>query len=805
LAAPVVAGLTIATDTGSSNNDGITANATPTLVGAAPAGTTVQVFDGASALGTTTADVAGAWSFTPAAALVDGAHLITAIATDAAGNASAGSAARTITITAASPPSPTITGLTAATDTGTSAADGLTRDAMPTLTGVAAANALIQVFDGATQLGSAQADGAGAWSFTPAAALAAGVHSLTAKATNSAGAVGAASTAFTLTVDLTPPAAPAITGLTAASDSGPSSTDGITSVASPTLVGTAAPNVIIKVLDGATLLGTTAADATGNWTFTPVAPLLGGSHAVVAVAVDAAGNAGAASPAYALVIGGAAPATPVVLGLTAATDTGSSNTDNITGIATPTIQGTTAANGIVQVFDGVALLGTATADGTGAWTLTPAAALASGNHAISAVAVDGAGATSAASVAMNIVIDDGIPASPAITGLAAGSDSGASAVDHLTSNTLPTLTGVAPADAQVQVSDGATVLGTALADHAGAWSFTPAAALAEGQHGLTATAISASGTAGSASSQFDVTIDTQGPAAPVLTGLTAATDSGSSATDALTNNATPTLVGTSEGNAVIKVYDGATLLGSATADNAGAWAFTPATALPGGPHSLTATATDAAGNVSAAATFRAIQVDLAAPAAPAVTGLTPASDTGSSDHDGVTATAAPTVTGTAEANATVEVFDGATSLGTTLADAAGGWSFTPGSNLALGTHQVHATAKDGAGNTGGASADAAVTITTAPAPYHLSAVASSGGLWLGDFEHISIVPAAGGPSLSAHDVLALPGGASPNVPLPPAVGGLVPMGGAHHDGLPLGAAPDVAPMLLLPDLIRHMG
>ena len=49
----------------------------------------------------------------------------------------------------------------------------------------------------------------------------------------------------------------------------------------------------------------------------------------------------------------------------------------------------------------------------------------------------------------------------------------------------------------------------------------------------------------------------------------------------------------------VKVYDGATLLGSATANGSGAWSFTTA-ALANGAHSLTATATDVAGNTGVA-------------------------------------------------------------------------------------------------------------------------------------------------------------------------------------------------------------
>ena len=71
--------------------------------------------------------------------------------------------------------------------------------------------------------------------------------------------------------------------------------------------------------------------------------------------------------------------------------------------------------------------------------------------------------------------------------------------------------------------------------------------------------------------------------------------------DHITNDSTPTLTGTAEANATVKVYDGATLLGTTTANGSGAWSFTTA-ALANGAHSLTAIATDVAGNTSAAST-----------------------------------------------------------------------------------------------------------------------------------------------------------------------------------------------------------
>ena len=72
------------------------------------------------------------------------------------------------------------------------------------------------------------------------------------------------------------------------------------------------------------------------------------------------------------------------------------------------------------------------------------------------------------------------------------------------------------------------------------------------------------------------------------------TDSGTVG-DGLTNDNTLTLTGTAEANSTVKVFDGATLLGSVAADGTGAWSYTTA-ALANGAHSLIATATDAAGN-----------------------------------------------------------------------------------------------------------------------------------------------------------------------------------------------------------------
>ena len=62
---------------------------------------------------------------------------------------------------------------------------------------------------------------------------------------------------------------PSVPDLAAASDSGVSDTDNITSETPPTFTGTAAIGSTVTIKDRGSVLGTTTADATGDWSFTP--------------------------------------------------------------------------------------------------------------------------------------------------------------------------------------------------------------------------------------------------------------------------------------------------------------------------------------------------------------------------------------------------------------------------------------------------------------------------------------------------------------------------------------------------------
>src|SRR5690606_37506910 len=125
-----------------------------------------------------------------------------------------------------------------------------------------------------------------------------------------------------------------------------------------------------------------------------------------------------------------------------------------------------------------------------------------------------------------------------------------------------------------------------------------------------------------------------------------------------------------------------------------------------GTYSITAKATDAAGNTSDESAVVKLVIDATAPGAPSIV----------SPSDGnVSADTTPTISGTAEADSVVEVFRDGQSQGTTAADENGDWTFIPTIAREEGTHSITATAADAAGNT---STDATVITlvvdTTSP-------------------------------------------------------------------------------------------
>lgn len=304
------------------------------------------------------------------------------------------------------------------------------------------------------------------------------------------------------------------------------------------------------------------------------------------------------------------------------------------------------------------------------------------------------------------------PAPPSGLDFAPSDDTGSSNTDNITNKTSElTFGGIAEAGSSVELFAGATSLGKVTADANGA--FVLDVSLEPGTHQITAKATDASGNTSSASTALSITVDTTAPG--LVTGLDLADedDVGLSNTDNITNKGTGlTITGVAEANAKVELFEGATRLGTATADSKGV--FQLDISLGEGTHAITAKATDVAGNVGAESTALNITVDTTPPAAPTGLDLAAEDDNGASNTDNITTLQSGlTITGHTEPGARVELFSGTTSLGTAIADQDG--LFMRDISLSLGTHQITARPTDIAGNTGPSSLALTITIIQPPA------------------------------------------------------------------------------------------
>ncbi|MBZ4331842.1 Ig-like domain-containing protein [Corallococcus sp. AS-1-12] len=520
---------------------------TPVLSGTAEANSTVTVREGTTVLCTTTANGSGAWSCT-SSTLSDGSHTITATARDAAGNTGPASTAVAFTVDSIAPVAPVIAAPTAGQVLATQT---------PVLSGTAEANSTVTVREGTTVLCTTTANGSGAWSCT-SSTLSQGSHTVTATARDAAGNTGPASTAVPVTVDTVAPVAPAITAPIA---------NQTVATQTPVLSGTAEANSTVTVREGTTVLCTATANASGAWSCNS-STLTDGSHSITATARDAAGNTGPASTAVPFSVDTTAPAAPVVTAPTAGEQLATS---------TPVITGTAEANSTVTVREGATVLCTATADSSGAWSCT-SSTLTDGPHTVSVTARDAVGNTSPART-VSFTVDASVPDAPVIATPTNGSVLAAPPA---------TYSGTAEPGSRVTVTVDGTPLGTVTTNGSGEWSITPGPALADGGHTVTAVAQDAAGNNSPvATSTFSV--DTTAPNAPVFT---------APALNATVTTARPAITGTADAGSQVTLVIGGTSYGPLTVDGTGRWSFTPATDLPQGTLTVTATATDAAGNVS---------------------------------------------------------------------------------------------------------------------------------------------------------------------------------------------------------------
>ena len=127
--------------------------------------------------------------------------------------------------------------------------------------------------------------------------------------------------------------------------------------------------------------------------------------------------------------------------------------------------------------------------------------------------------------------------------------------------------------------------------------------LSQGSHTFQVRATDPAGNTDGTPATRTWTVDTQAPAAPAIT---------APANNAVLGTQTFTLSGTAEANSTVEILEGTTSRGTTTTNAGGTWSR-QLTSVPEGSHSYTATARDAAGNVSGPSQARTVIVDTGEP------------------------------------------------------------------------------------------------------------------------------------------------------------------------------------------------
>ena len=706
------------------------ASATPTVSGTAEANASVAVFDNsvtpAEQIGSGTAAADGTWSVT-VSSLTDGDHSITAVATDAFGNESNASSAKTWRVDT-TPPNVSFV-VVAGNDVVTLAE----KDSGVTLTGSVEAGSAVTVgFAGVTRTATVTST---TWTYqmTNTDWTAVGTTSPIAFTVTAADEMGnTAQRSRSVTLNLVAVAVPGTPTLEAADDSG--SRDNTTSTRTLRL-NVALSNSgatlhragqLLTLLDGSGAILSartlTPGDVTaGTYQFS-VGPLDDGTYAFTAKAQEA-GNSASSTSSLTVVVDNRVPGTPGSPDLKSASDSGVSNSDNVTSVTRPTFS--IAVNGVLisgsPLVEGDTILLLANGSSVSQTTLTnanitsgiidvqPDATLVDGSYTFTAKARSGTNVEGAASTSISVLIDTTSQSAPGVPDLVTADDTGASGSDNITSIAQPrfeiSLTGLSVvANDEVElINSSATVIGSTLISSAdisaGAVTITPTSPFAEGSISVRARVKDRAGNQGTASASITITINTSLPAAPTLS-LAASSDSGTSSSDRITSRLRPTFTGTGTSGDVVKLFDGSTEIASGTVVS-GNWSITPTTDLTDATYTLRVQAIDSAGNASSYSAGLVVTVDTTRPPAPFISG-SPIINSNS---------ATPQISGTAQAGSVVRLYRSNSLIGTTTADIFGGWSVSV-SSLNDASYSVTAAATDVAGNTSTDSAIATLTIDT---------------------------------------------------------------------------------------------
>ena len=356
------------------------------------------------------------------------------------------------------------------------------------------------------------------------------------------------------------------------------------------------------------------------------------------------------------------------------------------------VKGTADANATVEIRNaGGAVIGTGTADGTGAFTVTIPAGEAGANETLTAVAKNASG-TESTPTTFQTPADEATVTAPTITGVTGNSTAGYE------------VKGTADANATVEIRNaGGTVIGTGTADGTGAFTVTIPAGEAGANETLTAVAKNASGTE-STPTTFQTPADEATVTAPTITGVTGNSTAGYE------------VKGTADANATVEIRNaGGTVIGTGTADGTGAFTVTIPAGEAGANETLTAVAKNASGTESTPTTFQTPadpNTPVATPIVETVTGST---------------TKGYEVKGTAEVGTTIEVRDAAgTVLGTATTGTDGKYTVTLDPGKATANQTLSVVAKNASGTESQPATATTPADVTAPTVDNITGNSGSG-------------------------------------------------------------------------------
>ncbi|ECJ8270550.1 Ig-like domain repeat protein [Salmonella enterica] len=546
--------VTLTTDSGVNEHDNVTNATRPSFEIATPDDVTSVLvsFDGVNWT-PISKNAAGQWEFTAGSALPDGHYTLHVQATDRAGNTANSTLGFTVDTQ--------IDGLSVVMldDAGKDSTDGITNITSPRFE-ISAREPLQSVTVILNGKSSTLTQGAGnKWLFTPDTPLVDGTYKIEIVAEDIAGNKISKEVSFTIDTIVSDPSI----DLLDADDTGESAVDNITSVTKPRFVIGNVPadidTVVIRI-NGVSYPVT----ANGNnlWEFQVPVALNDGVYEAVVVFRDIAGNTSETKLPFTI-----DTTTSVSVRMEPASDTGNSNSDNLTNKQNPKFEGTAEPNAklVITIVDDKSgrevLKQTITVGADGNWSVTPNI-LPDGMYTINVVATDVAGNTAQTQERFTI---DTVTIDPTIRLSDPSIDD-----QHEATSLRPEFKGFAEAFSTIMIQWDGKVVGSANANANGEWSWTPPSVLAPGSYVVS---IVAKDKAGNESSQVDfpVVIPVIDVTPPTIK-LSEESDSGALG-DFTTNNKTPTLVGNTLPNAIVSIYVDGVKVGEATADTAGRYTF----------------------------------------------------------------------------------------------------------------------------------------------------------------------------------------------------------------------------------------